>query len=923
MKPRHPIRVLTPLLFALSLAGCGGPSETEYVSSARELVQKRDFKAATIQLKSAIQLNPQGAEARFLYGKLLLETGDWASAMLELRKAAELGYDENQWIPPLASAMVQQGEAKQVVEQFAGKNLAKAEDRASLKTSLALAHSRLGDSAQASKAIDEALAAQANYIPALLARAGLAAKNKEFAVAIATLDEITKLDASRADAWVLKGEVQLRGLGETTAALDSFRKAIDIRKDLMGAHEAIVSLLITSKDLAGARQHVAEMKKSLAERPETRLLEAQLAYVDKDFKRARELAVPLVQLAPNNALVLQLAGASEYQLGALPQAENLLAQAVKQSPGLPIATALLARLYVRSGQPDRALDVLQPALAAAEPAVEMLLIAGEAHLQAGNSEQADQAFARAAKIAPSSARARTAVALNQIGKGHSAEGLSELESISSKDSGTSADLALVASHLRRNDLVKAAQAAEVLVRKRPDNPAAHNLRGRVLALRGDNAGARESFERAMALDSKYFPALASLAALDVAEKKPEAGRKRFEAAIAADSRNHQAKLGLAALLRHTGAPPSEVLALLDAAVKASPGDLQSRMRLAEFHWSSGNLKAALAASQEADTAIPNRHELLMLMGRIQLASKDFQQALTTFNRVVALQPGSTPAALGIAEAMLGQKDYPAAERQLQRLLQGNPQLLPARRMLAGLYLAKDRKLEAVALARDLQKLAPTQATGHALEAEVEAQQRNWGGAQAAYRTALQKQPSTEIATKLHATLLMAGKPDDALKLASGWVAEHPKDAAFRFYLGDAALSRKDWPEAERGYREVLRIQPDNPLAMNNVAWLLLKQGKPGALPLAEKAVSLAPGSTQLLDTLALALAANNQLPKALELQRQTLKLAPLDPQLKLTLARLFIQSGAKPEARAELEDLVKLGSGFADHAEVTELLKQV
>jgi thioredoxin-like negative regulator of GroEL len=65
----------------------------------------------------------------------------------------------------------------------------------------------------------------------------------------------------------------------------------------------------------------------------------------------------------------------------------------------------------------------------------------------------------------------------------------------------------------------------------------------------------------MALDSKYHPALASLAALDMAEKKPEASRKRFEAAIAADPRNHQAKLGLAALLSQTGAPPSEVLPL--------------------------------------------------------------------------------------------------------------------------------------------------------------------------------------------------------------------------------------------------------------------------------------------------------------------------------------------------------------------------
>jgi putative PEP-CTERM system TPR-repeat lipoprotein len=924
MTLRFPPPFLQPLLLALVLVGCGGPSEADYVASAREMVQKRDFKAAGIQLKSAIQLNPQAAEARFLFGKVLLETGDSAAAAVELRKAAELGYDENQLAPLLASAMVQQGEAKQVVEQFASKNPTGAEERASLKTSLALAYSRLGDSAKAGKSIDEALAAKANHIPALLARAGLAAQNKDFAVAIATLDEVNKLDATRVDAWMLKGEIQQRGLGEPTAALASFRKAIEIRKDSMGAHEAIVTLLIASKDLPAARAHVAEMKKSLADRPETRLLEAQLAYVDKDFKKSRELAVPLVQLAPNNPLVLQLAGASEYQLGALPQAENLLAQAVKMAPGLPMATALLARLYVRSGQSDKALEILQPALAAAEPAAELLLIAGEAYLQSGNSEQADQAFARAAKVAPSSARARTALALNQIGKGQSAEGMSALESISSKDSGTSADLALIASHLRRGDLAKASLAADVLVRKRPDSAAAHNLKGRVLALRGDSAGARNSFERAMALDSKYFPALVSLAALDMAEKKPEASRKRFEAAIAADPRNHQAKLGLAALLRQTGAPPSEVLPLLDAAVKASPGDLQSRLQLIEFHWASGNLKAALAACQEADTAIPNRRELLLLMGRVQLAGKDFQQALTTFNRVIALQPASAPAALGIAEAMLGQKDHAAAERQLQRLLQSNPQMLPARRMLAGVYLARDRKADAIALARDLQKLSPTLSTGYTLEAEIEAQQRNWSGAQAAYRTALQKQPAAETATKLHATLLMAGRADEAQKFASGWLAEHAKDAGFRFYLGDAALSRKDWGEAERSYREVLRVQPENPLAMNNVAWLLIKQGKAaGALPLAEKAVALAPGRTQLLDTLALAMAANNQLPQALELQRKTLKLAPQDPQLRLTLARLFIQSGAKPEARAELEDLAKLGTSFVDHAEVTDLLKQV
>ena len=59
------------------------------------MVNKRDFKGAVIQLKSVIQLNPKAAEARFLFGKVLLETGDSAAAAVELQKAAELGYDDN------------------------------------------------------------------------------------------------------------------------------------------------------------------------------------------------------------------------------------------------------------------------------------------------------------------------------------------------------------------------------------------------------------------------------------------------------------------------------------------------------------------------------------------------------------------------------------------------------------------------------------------------------------------------------------------------------------------------------------------------------------------------------------------------------------------------------------------------------------
>ena len=46
----------------------------------------------------------------------------------------------------------------------------------------------------------------------------------------------------------------------------------------------------------------------------------------------------------------------------------------------------------------------------------------------------------------------------------------------------------------------------------------------------------------------------------------------------------------------------------------------------------------------------------------------------------------------------------------------------------------------------------------------------------------------------------------------------------------------------------------NALALNNVAWLMAQQKKPGALPLAEKANKLMPDQPALMDTLAYVLA---------------------------------------------------------------------
>ena len=90
MKLRLPTRH-TIKLFAcitLLLSACGTElSDQEYVSRAKDALDKGELRSASIYLKNALAQNPNNAEARWLLGKAHLDIGDGGSAEKELLRA--------------------------------------------------------------------------------------------------------------------------------------------------------------------------------------------------------------------------------------------------------------------------------------------------------------------------------------------------------------------------------------------------------------------------------------------------------------------------------------------------------------------------------------------------------------------------------------------------------------------------------------------------------------------------------------------------------------------------------------------------------------------------------------------------------------------------------------------------------------------
>src|SRR3954467_4543723 len=103
------------LLISAVLAACGGGDDPEkLMTSAKEYLAKNDNKAAVIQIKNLLLKKPDSAEGRFMLGSALLNSGDPAAAEIELAKARELKYLDDQVVPPLAKALITQGKYRKI-----------------------------------------------------------------------------------------------------------------------------------------------------------------------------------------------------------------------------------------------------------------------------------------------------------------------------------------------------------------------------------------------------------------------------------------------------------------------------------------------------------------------------------------------------------------------------------------------------------------------------------------------------------------------------------------------------------------------------------------------------------------------------------------------------------------------------------------
>ena len=928
--PHHPVTTTqVALAFAIAMAfvGCGPESAQSRVAKGQAELARKDPRAAVVHFKGALQADPNAIATRVLLGRALVDANDSRGAIVELTKALEQQADPSDVMPALARALLESGQYKKLLEAHAGVNLSNNTAQAAFKSHLALAWSFVGDRQKTDAAIAAALTAVPDYAEALILQSRLMLNRRELDGALAVIEKVLARDPSLPQAWQVKGEVLAAKQTDVPGAEAAFRKAIELDDKFVPAYSSLVISRIRAGDMVGGKKQLSLLQAVAPGGAETRFLQAQVAYLEKDYVKAREGVQQVLRVAPENPNLLQLAAAVEWSGGSLVIAQKMLETAVRIEPSLEEARVNLAHIYIRLGQAARALAVLEPLLKGDSAKATALSAAGEASLQLGQPALAGGYFSRAVALAPEDPRTRTALAMAQLAQGESNAAFAQLESLASQSKDGYADAAVASARLGRREFDAALVAVDNMIRKNPNNASAHELRGRVQAAKGDLAGARKSFEKVLSLEPRFLAAVLALAELDVREDKLDQAKVRYEDFLKTDPRNHLAITALADLRLKAGVPAKDIEASLAEAIRLAPDEPAPRLKMVELLFSQRQVKRALVVAQEAATTLPNDVQVLDALGRMLWADGNSQQALATFRRVIAIDATLPVAHIRVADVHRADGNLSAAVASLRRAIEVDPRQREARSGLVELLVQMKRPKEALDIAKELQSREPKLAAGYQLEAAVYRRLLNHEASVAVYRRGLQAVGEAgetgDLPMNLFVSLLASKNWKQAESFAVQWLSKHPGDGALIYNLGEGYMINNDFKSAETYFAKAVALRPDFVPALNNLASMLLRQGKPGAVDLAQRAARLAPNSPATLDTLASALAADGRLPEALQTQQRAVAVAPADPTIRMNLAKMAIQAGDKVLAKAELDRLVAMGSGNPLRSEALRLQKSL
>jgi putative PEP-CTERM system TPR-repeat lipoprotein len=676
-------RFVAALILLASAASCSRSAKS-YFDSGNQYFDQKKYKEAIVEYQNAIRKDLKFGEAHYKLAEALSETRNLQGAYQEYQRAADL-------LPASKEAQLKAGVFLLIAKQFED---AKTRAQAALK-------------------IDP------RYVDALILLANAKANLNDIGDAIKNIQEAIQIDPLQSGSYINLGGFQ-QARGDTKDAEATYQKALELGPKSVPAHMALANFYLSTGRNADAERllkaaaeldpknaqvsmtlamyyirsnQVGEaepyLKTAAADNWRASLVLANFYVATKRVPEAMVLLETVAKEAKDKEAFAEarsrVAAIQYSQNSPSKQAEahQTLDEVLKRDPNSVTALLLDARFLVAEKKYDEALERAKRATAAEPGNATAHYTLGTVYAARNDPDEAIKEYNETLRISPRAAAAQVELARLYLLRGavdrgavDSAAQFAE-QAVQNQPDNVQARLTLIRTLMARRDpakgdLVRADAELKPLVARYPESAPIQAEWGTLLVGRGDLAGARKAYEKALQLAPASYEALAGLVALDVAEKKPSAARARLDA-------------------RLTQAPDDEALLLLSARTYYAAKDLEKTEQ------------TLLKLIQVA----PGSLEAYELLGRLYVVQNRLDQAVQKFEEQGKRQSKPVAAYTMIAMILQMQRKGAEAQKRYERVLELDPRAAVAANNLAWIYAEGGGNLDtALQLARTAKEQLP-------------------------------------------------------------------------------------------------------------------------------------------------------------------------------------------------------------------------
>jgi tetratricopeptide (TPR) repeat protein len=334
-----------------------------------------------------------------------------------------------------------------------------------------------------------------------------------------------------------------------------------------------------------------------------------------------------------------------------------------------------------------------------------------------------------------------------------------------------------------------------------------------------------------------------------------------------------------------------------------------RTNLGQALQQKGDLEQARIQFLEAIRRQQNYLPPKLFVARIALLQQRYPEALQYASEILVARPRDPAARLVRATALMGNRDFRNARRELDRLVAEYPAFVDAKLQMGLLEINERQFRNADQIFQQLYK--PGQPDIRPLRGLVETQieQKQFERALQLLNEELKKVPdSIEVRLALASSALRTDRTELAIEQFKKLLEKYPDSVDLWLRLGAVYSGRaKDIQSAVASYEKGRAAAPKDPRPVMALALTMQNSGRiPEAIAHYRQALVLAPKDAGVQNNLAFLLAeSGGNLQEAFRLAQSALAQRPTEPAIQDTVGWIYLKQGMTDSALQIFENIVK------------------